>query len=171
MSSLKERLEAKQRRTVRHPVLVGDAAAAEAEVATFRAALDTHQQVLAGRRRDGVEPTDSEMEQTAKLRGQLSEAQKRLGACVEMVELRALEPAEWDALCDELPEDPDGGYDISVMRSLLMAASCTDPELQDATWWDAQFSRPEWSKGDLLAVNSALLQLNLNTPGPGSGKG
>jgi hypothetical protein len=171
VTSLKERLEAKQRRTIRHPVLVGDATAAEAEVATFRAVLDTHLQMLAGRRAEGVDPDDAEMEQTGKLRAQLAEAQKRLAGCVEMVELRALDPAEWDALCDDLPEDPDGGYDISVMRSLLMAASCTDPELQDATWWDAQFARPEWSKGDLLAVNSALLQLNLNTPGPGSGKG
>lgn len=172
MTSLRERIEAKARRTISVPVLVGNAAAAEAEVATFRAVLDTHLQVLVGRRGTDNPPGPDDDKQTAKLRKQLGDAQQRLAATVVQVELQSLPPAEWDALCDSLPEDPEsGGYDIADIRAEIMAACCVDEDLRDAAWWEEQFSRPEWSKGELLAVNMALLNLNLATPSGVAGKG
>jgi hypothetical protein len=171
-ASLRERLEAKARRTASVPVLVGDAAAAEAEVATFRAGLDVHLQVLAGRRQRGEDVGPDDDKQTAKLRKQLGDAQKRLAATVVNVEIQSLPPDEWDALCADLPDDPEtGGFDITDLRAAIMAACCVDPELQDSEWWEEQFRRPEWSKGELLAVNMALLNLNLATPSGFAGKG
>jgi hypothetical protein len=172
VTSLRERIEAKTRRTTTVPVLVGNAAAAEAEVATFRAVLDTHLQVLVQRRQTDDKPGPADDEQTAKLRKQLSDAQRRLEATIVQVELQSLPPDEWDALCDSLPEDPEsGGYDIADIRAEIMAACCVDEDLRDAAWWEEQFSRPEWSKGELLAVNMALINLNLSSPSGVAGKG
>lgn len=172
MTSLRDRIAAKQRRTASFPLQVGDLGAAQAEVDTFRGALDVHLQVLRDRQeRGGGEPTEADHEKTAELRGKLREAQARVADTVVVVELQALPDDEWDAILGEAPEDENGDIDLDDVRGALLAASCTDPDLQDAEWWDEQFARPEYSKGDKIAVNNALLALNLNTPDGRQGKG
>jgi hypothetical protein len=89
---------------------------------------------------------------------------------VALIELQALDDAEWDAILDGLPEGEEG-VDLSAVRAALLAASCTDPELRDEDWWAAQLAKPEYSKGDLLAINNVLLGLNLNVPDGRLGKG
>lgn len=152
------------------PLQVGDAAGAAAEVATLRAALGVHLQVIRQRVDEGGEETEADRLRADELRDQLQAARQREADTVAGVELRALPPDVWDAILEAAPEDEDG-VDLSAVRPALLAASCTDPELQDEAWWAEQLARPDYSKGDLLAVNNALLGLNLNVPDGRQGKG
>lgn len=172
MASLRNRIEAKARRTATFPLQVGDTAAAAAEVAVCRAALELYQEQVKGRiDAHGGPQTDEEQKRTLVLRGQLKEARDREAETVALVEIQALPDDEWDAILGEAPEDEAGDIDLNDVRALLLAASCTDPELQDATWWEQQLARPEYSKGDKLAITNTLLRLNLNTPDGRQGKG
>lgn len=168
-ASLREQIEAKVRRTEILPIQVGDAAQAAADVATARAALQIHQQAAAGRGDD--ERTEKDSEREEQLRATLVAALDRQAATVVAVRLQALDDDEWDAILDTLDVDEAGDLDLSDVRAKLLAASCVDEDLRDVGWWEEQLALPQWSKGDLLAINSKLLGLNLNTPSGASGKG
>jgi hypothetical protein len=172
VTSLRERIEAKKRRTARFPLQVGDAAAAQAQVQMARAALELHQQKVQGRRaEEGGQPTDAENKRTIVLRGVLKEAKAREAKTVAEIELESLDDEVWDRVISSVPDDEEGGFDLDDVRHLLLAESCTDPDLRDADWWGAPKARPEFSKGDKLALNNVLLALNLNTPTGRQGKG
>lgn len=168
--SLKARIEAKARRTATLPLQVGDVAAAAAEVATHRAVLDAHLAALR-QRTDSDPATDVDHERTEQLRGQLADAKARQDDTVALVELQALPPAEWDAIFGAADVDDDGDVDLDDVRAALLAASCVDAELRDEAWWETQLARPEYSKGDKLAINNLLLALNLHVPDGRQGKG
>lgn len=164
--SLRERLEAKKRRTGTLPVQVGDTAGAAQETATLRAALEVH---LAAAAADDA--TDAERERVEKVREQLAEANARLADTVVHVELQALEPDVWDEIMAGLEYDDEGSLDLDDVRAALLAASCADESLRDVEWWQTQLDSPAWSKGDKLASNRLILSLNLDTPVGSSGKG
>lgn len=173
MTSLRDRIAAKARRTVTFPLQVGDVAAAQAEVATARAALDVYQQQVRARieAAGGGQQTDDEQKRIIVLRGALKEALAREGDTVADVEIQSLPDDEWDAILGEAPQDEAGDIDLDDVRAALLAASCTDESLRDEAWWEEQLARPEFSKGDKLLINNMLLRLNLNTPDGRQGKG
>ena len=154
--SLRALIEGKQRRTAKLPILVGDLHAASAEVATLRAALQI-QQAQRGAR---AKPTKAQ----EKTRADLQAALERQAACVVEIELQALPDDQWDVLFADLQEDESGELDLASIHAPLLAASCTDPELQDAEWWAEQLKQPHWSKGDRASISATLLQLNTYTP-------
>lgn len=172
MTSLRDKIAAKARRTASFPLQVGDVAAAQAEVATARAVLDLHQQQVKARiDANGGQQTDAEQQRILVLRGALKEAQAREADTVVNVEIQSLPDDEWDAILGEAPEDEAGDIDLDDVRAALLAASCTDESLRDEAWWEQQLARPEFSKGDKLLINNTLLRLNLNTPDGRQGKG
>ena len=165
MSGLRERIAAKQRRTMLLPIRVADPAQALGEADTFRAALRIHQQQVAGRRDAGTEPTDADAAEEERLRQQLRDANDRAAACVVQVELRNLPGDEWDAVFGPLEPDASGELDLSDIHAVALAASCTDPDLQDEAWWEEQFARKDiWSKGDRATITAVLLELNVAPP-------
>lgn len=162
--TLRELIAAKQRRTVTWPLLVGNPSAAAAEVTTFQRALDAHEAVVADAKNSGKRPTKAQLQRSGKLREDLQAAVTRMQACVVSIELQSLPDDEWEALFGPIEPDEDGDLDISSIHAPLLAASCTDPELQDAEWWAEQLSQPNWSKGDKATLSRTLLQLNVGAP-------
>lgn len=168
--SLRSLIEAKQRRTAKLPILVGDLAAAAAEVATFRAALEVHQQVSSQRLGDDGQPSEEDAATEEGLRAQLAAAKERQAACVVEVELQALPADEWDALFGPIEPDESGDLDMTAIHAPLLAASCVDPELQDVEWWARQLKEPRWTRGDRGAISQVLLDLNCYAPAGVPGK-
>lgn len=172
MTSLRDRIEQKARRTAAFPLQLGDVAAAAAEAALHRGVLDAYQQSVKARIAEhGGQQTDAEQKRILQLQGALREAKAREVDCVVLVELQSLPDDEWDAILGAAPEDEDGSINLDGVRAELLAASCTDESLRDAAWWQAQLDDPKFSKGDKLAINNTLLRLNLNTPDGRQGKG
>lgn len=152
MPGLRDLIEGKRRRTARHPIQVGDQRAAAAEMAA-----------LQERAKTATDPAEQE-----KLR---AEAKAVLDAQTAWVELQSLPEDEWDEIVGDLEPDEKGHPDIGPLLAPLAAASCTDPELQDAEWWSQQLKRPEWTSGDKGALAAKLLQLNIYAPSGIPGKG
>lgn len=167
--SLRQKIEAKAARTAVLPIQVGDAAAAAAEVATVRAALSIHNELLRQRVEEGGEELEEDRRRADSLREQLGAAVAAERETVVSVTLRALPPDLWDAILEAAPEDEEEGVDLSAVRAALLAESCVDEDLRDEAWWAEQLARPSYSKGDLLAINRVLLELNLNVPSGGQG--
>ncbi|RBY82682.1 hypothetical protein [Blastococcus sp. TF02A-26] len=168
--SLRARIEGKARRTATFPLQVGNVAAAAAAVAVCQAALDRHLNTAT----DPAESTEETLrfeERSAELRRELAQAQQAEADTVVLIELQSLDDDVFDAVLGDAPRDDDGDVDLTGVRAALLAASCIDEELQAESWWAEQLARPEYSKGDLLALNNALLALNLNTPDGRQGKG
>ena len=172
MTSLRDRIAAKTRRTATFPLQVGDTAAAAAEVTVRRGALDLFQQAVRARvEEDGGGQTAEEQEHIAALQEQLREAKGRQDDTVALIELQSLPDDEFDAILGDAPVDEAGDIDLDDVRAVLLAASCTDESLQNAAWWEEQLAQPTFSKGDKLAINNVLLALNMNTPDGRQGKG
>ena len=172
MDSLRDRIEAKTRRTASFPLQVGDGAAAAEDVAVHRAALEMHLNKVQQRvAESGGAQTEEEQKRTIVLRGALKEAKDGQADTVVMVELQALPDDEWDAILGEALEDEAGDIDLDDVRGALLAASCVDETLRDQAWWDSQLADPKFSKGDKIAITNTLLRLNLNTPDGRAGKG
>lgn len=169
--SLRARIEAKARRTATLPLQVGNVAAAAATVAMRRAALEGHLSAVRKRAEDGTPASDADNDRAEQLRRQLADAEQAHADSVVLIELQALDDDVWDAVLGDAPTDAAGDIDLDDVRAALMAASCVDPELQDEAWWEAQLARPEYSKGDKLALTNVLMALNLNTPEGRQGKG
>lgn len=162
--SLRDLIEAKQRRTVTWPLLVGNPSAAAAEVETFRKALDLHQAGVAEKRKGGKRPTKADLQRDGQLKSDLKAALERMAATVVNIELQSLPEDEWEALFGSIEPDGDGEYDLRPIHAVALAASCTDPDLQDVDWWAEQLRRPEWSDGDKAAISRTLLELNIYAP-------
>jgi hypothetical protein len=162
--SVKALIEGKQRRTVTWPLLVGNPSAAAAEVETFRQALSVQQAISARQRDTKKRPTKADKEREEQLRSDLQASLERAAATVVHVELQSLPEVEWEALFGDLEPDENGDLDLAVIHADLLAASCTDPELQDAAWWAEQLKRPEWTEGDKAVLSRTLLELNVYAP-------
>lgn len=159
MTSLRERLEAKQRRRVTVPILVGDPARDQAELqvllAAHTAAIGRGDAAEADTLRDRVE------QQAAKVREHWVD-----------VQLQAMPRDEWRAATavwqsvDETEDGPQVVTDWASALAPLLAASCVDEELRDEAWWAERLAGPEWSEGDSNALQLALLQLNVDAVDP-----
>lgn len=157
---LRALIEAKQRRTARWPLLVGDPTAAAGAVESARRALVLHDEKLAGKDK----PTAAEKKRADKLRADLRAAVDAFGACTVEIELQSLPDDEWEALFGPIEPDASGDIDLSSIHAPLLAASCTDPELQDADWWAEQLKKPTWTDGDKASLSRVLLELNAFAP-------
>jgi type IV secretory pathway VirJ component len=165
VSSLRQLIESKARRTASLPILVGDAEGAAMAVAVAVQALQEH---LAAA---GDDPGDEQRAAEQTLRDGVKQALAAQRETVIEVRLQALPDDEWDAIFGDIEPDEDGEISLDDFRAVLLAASCVDEELRDAAWWESQLARPEWTKGDKLAINNLLLGLNLRVPEGPAGKG
>ena len=166
MTSLRELLERKARRTAQLPVLVGDASGAALAVAAAVKALQDHQVTM-----DGDEASEEQKATEQQLRDAVTEALRAQRETVVLVELQALDAHEWDAVFGDVEPDADGVIELDDYRAALLAASCVDESLRDADWWEQQLARPEWSKGDKINADQTLIGLNLRAPQGPLGKG
>lgn len=164
MAGLRALIEGKQRRTATHPILVGNPAAAVAEVKQLTGDLVEHMRALADKKKTGKKPTKADTDREAKIKADLESAQARRAGMTVEIELQSLPEDEWEAAIADLDDDAREKYDLTSILAVLTAASCTDPELQDADWWAEQLKRPEWTDGDKSSLASTLLNLNVFAP-------
>jgi hypothetical protein len=162
--SLRDLIEAKQRRTAKLPILVGNPSAAAAEVESTRRALAMHHETLAVKKAAGKKATVAERKRETELRDALKQAVDQLAGLTVEVELQALPDDEWEALFGGLEADESGDIDLTSIHAPLLAASAIDPDLQDADWWAEQLKKPEWTDGDKAAISRTLLELNAFAP-------
>jgi hypothetical protein len=92
------------------------------------------------------------------------------GGTVEVV-LRALPPAQWEALCAAHPATGEaahpGDVDTLAMRPALLAASVVAPDgapPRDPAWWDNLAKGGGVTSGELDALTSAAWNLNRAAP-------
>jgi hypothetical protein len=163
---LRDLIDAKQRRTARLPILVGDPSPAMAEVAQVQEALRAHAESLGER-----EPTEDEAAEEARLRADGQAALDRQAAMIVWVDLQSLPDDEWDGMTGDLEPGENGLPDLTPIHAPLLAASCVDPELQDAEWWAVALKRPEWTDGDKAVITQKLFELNIYAPSGSPGKG
>lgn len=149
MTSLRDRLEAKQRRRRIVPIQVSDPSQDQAAWVGVAAALE------AERRKDEPDP-----KMLANLQNQLDAAEARTHDHYVDVELQALPAADWETAQAEWVDD-DGDMVWAVALAPLLEASCVDEDLRDAGWWREQMARDSWSEGDTHALRGALLELNV----------
>jgi hypothetical protein len=153
-----------RRSTAKWPLLVGNPSAAAADVEAARRPLALHQEAMAAKRSQGKKPTAAERKIGEQLQADLKAAVERFGAVTVEIELQSLPEDEWEALFGPLEEDEGGSLDLGSIHAALLAASCTDPELQDAEWWAEQLAGPAWTDGDKASLSRALLELNVYAP-------
>ena len=99
------------------------------------------------------------------------------GGTVDIV-LRALVPAEWEALCATylmVGDDVEpGSVDIRAMRPALLAASVVAPDgspPKDPGWWERLAKRGAVTSGELDYLSERCWELNRSVPrGPDLGK-
>lgn len=98
-----------------------------------------------------------------------------IGNDTAQVQLRALLPAEWDALCETHPGAEPGAVDLAGMWPALLAASVVAPDgspPRDPAWWESLVKRGLLVSGERDALTGAAWDLNqLRTLGPDLGKG
>lgn len=161
---VRELIEGKQRRTATHPILVGNPSAAAAELKQLQASLLEHVKALGDKSRAGKKPTKADNDRESQLKAAIEAAESRRAAMTVDIELQSLPDYEWEAALEQLDDDEREKYELNGILAVLLAASCTDPELQDAEWWAAQLKRPEWTDGDKSALSQVLLSLNVFAP-------
>jgi hypothetical protein len=115
----------------------------------------------------------------AVLRAEQAAAQAALDACpVEAVVLRALPPAEWEALVDAHPpteEQMNGGaqWNVATFRPALLAVSVvvdSDDDAMTESDWAALAKEGALAAGELGALFHAAVTLNLRGPSASVGK-
>lgn len=150
--SLRERLEAKQRRRLTVPILVSDPTTDQHVLNGATVAL----QVAQARE----EPQADEVEI---LRKAQEEAATAVQAHFAEVELQAMSGNDWEAAMAAW-----SGEEIDWPKALapLLAQSCVDEGLQDEQWWAERLAGPAWSEGDRDTLKMALLRLNVTAANP-----
>lgn len=161
---LRDQIEAKQRRTAKLPILVGNPSTSASEVATFRVALAAHLAEMDGKQRAGRKPTKTDLAREKELRADVEAAQVRQAADIVEIDIQSLPEDEWESALAGLSEEARESYELNDILAVLLAASCVDEELRDADWWTAQLKRPEWTDGDKSAISRTLLELNVLVP-------
>lgn len=91
----------------------------------------------------------------------------RFGDTVAEGELRALLPAEWQALCEQFPAEGEdaqpGQVDTLAMRDPLIAASFVAPDdapPKRAAWWAEMADSGHLTAGELDSLFDAAWRLN-----------
>lgn len=141
---------------------MADPGAAAAEVKQITAELLDHMRSVA--KRKDKKPTKADQQREAEIKAKLEAAQEKRSESTVQVEFQSLPEDEWEAAIADLDGDAQESYDLSAILPVITAASCTDPELQDADWWAGYFKRPSWTIGDKESLRHTLLSLNLSAP-------
>lgn len=163
MTSLRERIEAKARRTVSLPILVDETETATAAVTETLRQLQNHQRTAPD------EPDEAFRAEEQRLRDAVQDAVKAQQDLVVHVKLRALPADEWEAVFGAVELDENGEADLDECRAAVLAACCVDEDLRDEQWWEQRLST--WTKGEKIAADFILLDLNLGAPARSPGKG
>lgn len=150
--SLRERLEAKQRRRLTVPILVSDPSSDQHVLNGATVAL----QVAQARE----EPEADEIETLRKVH---EEATAAVQAHFVEVELQAMPSPDWEAAMAAWSGDE---VDWSAALAPLLAQSCVDEDLRDEKWWSECLAGDAWTEGDLDALKMALLRLNVTAASP-----
>jgi hypothetical protein len=116
----------------------------------------------------------------ARLQARVDAAKAKLDECeCEEITLRALPPAEWEALLDLHPpteEQRANGamWNTTTFRPALLAASMVPAEgeepLSEADW-DELGKAGSLAAGELIALFNAAVGVNVRTPSSAVGKG
>ena len=152
---LRERLDAKSRRRVVVPVLVGEPT--QDDVRRVAEAQAAYLEALA----EGDTPPASAVDEAM--------ASFRVD-----VEFQALPPNEFEAIAAGYPaaEGDDGGMDWKSALPVLAAMCAVDEDLRDEAWWAKALSdEGSWSHGERHTLWRALLHINANAPDPRVPKG
>lgn len=151
MTSLREQLEAKQRRRLVQPIQISNPSGDEQAWMGVTAALQVEQGKPAEERNDAA---------VAHLQKQLDDAWERVRSHYVDIELQSMPRDDWNAAMTEW--SGEDGIDWAAALAPLLAASCTDPDLQDVTWWRDQLAMDSWSEGDTNGLRMVLLALNVD---------
>lgn len=161
--SLKERLLARERPTATYPC----------RVAPVEETQDA-EAALAAARKAALAVRVDDKTATRKAKKILAEAEARRDACYERITLRALPPAEFEALGDTYPDAPDDAsdevrrqHDEEYLHSVFLAS--VEGDLTDEEW--AEFVQQHLSTGErndlynlAIAVNGRVRALDPATP-------
>lgn len=157
MSSLRERLAAKQRRRIVVPIQMSDSTEDQNVWMGIASALRLAEKRLADAEDDAArEHAQSEVDQSTAL---LDEQQAAIEAHFVQIELQSLPNPEWEAAMQQW-HDGDR-WDWSQALAPLLAASCVDAELQDEEYWAGVLQSPEWTNGDRDGLIAGLLHVNV----------
>lgn len=151
--SLRDRLEAKARRHLDHPVLVGDpqVAAAAVQLATT--------ELLAAQAPGGDDA------RLAELQAARDAAEAAYLACFEQVRFEAMDPDEYEDLISGHLDPASGEIDKGACLPALAAACAAEEDLKDPAWWSAQLHGGPWSAGERDDLYHQLYLLNRTAPG------
>ena len=153
MTSLRERLAAKERRRLVVPIQISDSSEEER---TWMGAVAAHQHQF----EKGAEANADLLSQLEK---QVDAANDRFRAHYADVTLQALSRADWEAATAkwQTEDGEPGQMDWAAALAPLLAESCVDEDLQDEQWWRDTLTQPNWTEGDVDSLRAALLQLNV----------
>lgn len=155
--SLRDRLSAKARRHLDHPVVIDDPQVAAAEVGA-------QEQLLLAARMSGDR---AEIERAT---AAVEAARAAVAACFAMVGFDALDPVDYEELTRSFLDD-DGRLDIDAVLPALAAACASDEDLRDPQWWAAELASGRWNAGEVRHLFAELTALNMSIPPAGLGKG
>jgi hypothetical protein len=155
--SLREKLRAKPPRTVVHPMVLGDTAEAEAALRVARVARIIAQS----------EEQKGAKKRSPKLAAALAAeeaAAAELGKLAEPVTVRAMPPADWEALVAAHPPQPktDSQWDEATFMPAAVAGS-VDSDMTEEDWAEF-FASDRCSVGERDALWILVLALNLRAP-------
>lgn len=153
MTSLREQLEAKERRRLVQPIQISNPGGDHQIWMGVTAALQLEQNKSDEDRNDTV---------VANLQKQLEDAWDRLRSHYADIELQSMPRDDWNAAMTEW--QGEDGINWAAALAPLLAASCTDPDpmLHDPEWWQERLDQDTWSEGDINSVRMALLALNVD---------
>lgn len=148
MTSLRARIEKKQRRRLVVPIQASDPSKDHEAYLGVAAALQLAQS-----------KDDTSAEYVAQLEKQLTDAGERYRGHFVEIEMQALSRDDWEAAMHRWQGEET--IDWGAALAPLLAESCTDVDLQDEAWWVVQLSKPEWTEGDTDSLRMAILTLNV----------
>lgn len=155
--SLRDRLSAKARRHLDHPVVIDDPQVAAA-------AVGVQEQLWFAARMSGEA---AEIERT---KAALEAAKAALTACYEFVGFDALDPNDYEDLTRSFLDD-DGRLDVDAVLPALAAACASDEDLRDPEYWATELGSGRWNAGEIHHLFAELTALNQAIPPAGLGKG
>lgn len=153
----RERLSAKGRRHLDHPVVIDDPKVPAAEVA------QQEQLLLAAR----IQGDPAEIE---RVEADLAAAKAALEACYEWVGFDALDPTDYEDLISAFVEE-DGRLDEEGVLPALAAACAVDQDLRDVEYWTTELASGRWNAGEVRHLFAELTALNQAVPAARLGKG
>jgi hypothetical protein len=160
VTSIREQLEAKQRRRLVQPIQITDPSADQQAWMGITSAL----QIAMGK--SGEDRNEALIGQLEK---QLEDAHARWRSHYADVELQSMPREEWEAA--QAKWQGDKGIDWAKALAPLLELSCVDESLQDADWWESRLNDAAWSEGDTDSLRAAILILNVDGVDPRVPKG